>query len=228
MNLKIKIASVFLFIGAACVFPVESFNAQSTTVTKPAAGPQNSPTLIAANTGCGFSVGDQSAVPGRPRQNPGRPEREVIQPSVVLVSNHASSDDGDDWAPIVGLWRVRLISENTPGIPDDTVLDDGYVTWHSDGTELMNSSRPPSTGNFCMGVWKQTARSTFKLNHFAMGWDPSGTFFIGPTNIREEVIVDRSGNNYDGTFTIRQFDLDGNVLGHPVTGKVIAHRITVD
>jgi len=223
MNFTVKIPRVLLLCGVACVVPVQSLKAQSTAVTRTAVSPQNSPALIAANTGCGYSVGEQPAIPGRPRQNSGRPEHEVKQPSVVLVSNH----DGDDGAPIVGLWKVKFVSENSTGIPDGTVIDDGYATWHSDGTEIMNSGRPPITGNFCMGVWKQTRPSTFKLNHFGLSWDPNGTFLIGPANIREEVVVNQSGNNYAGTFTIDQFDVDGNRLAR-ITGKVIAKRITTD
>lgn len=124
-------------------------------------------------------------------------------------------------APIVGFWKVQA------SLPDGTVIDDGYATWHSDGTEIINSSRPPISGNFCMGVWKRTGRSTYKLNHFAMGWDPTGTVFIGPTNLKEEVVLDRSHNSYSGTFTVDQYDTNGNVLAH-ITGNVAAQRITVD
>lgn len=30
----------------------------------------------------------------------------------------------------------------------------------------MNSLRPPQDGNFCLGVWEQTGRSKYYLNHF--------------------------------------------------------------
>ena len=83
------------------------------------------------------------------------------------------------------------------------------------------------TGNFCMGVWKQTSHSTFKLNHFGLSWDPTGTTFIGPANIRSEVVVDRSKNSYSGTFTVDQYDTNGNLLAH-IAGNVSAQRITAD
>ena len=136
------------------------------------------------------------------------------------------ADDSDD-ASIVGLWQVTFTSKDTPGIPDGTVIDAGYATWHADGTEIMNSGRPPITGNFCMGVWKQVGRSTFKLNHRALSWDTSGVNFVGPATIKEQVTVDRTGNRYKGTFTIDQFDTSGNVLAH-VAGEVTGHRITVN
>ncbi|HET7131791.1 MAG TPA: hypothetical protein VFJ95_06060, partial [Gammaproteobacteria bacterium] len=106
----------------------------------------------------------------------------------VQASNRNDDDFGPGWPwempSIVGLWKIQFLSKHNAGIPDGTVLDDGYATWHADGTELMNSSRPPVTSSFCMGVWKKTGRSTFQLNHIALSWDPTGTTFVGPANIR--------------------------------------------
>jgi hypothetical protein len=122
---------------------------------------------------------------------------------------------------------VKFVAHNSPRIPDGTVIDDGYATWHSDGTEIMNSGRAPITGNFCMGVWKLTRRSIYKLNHFELSWDSTGTNLIGPANIREEVVLDRDGDSYVGTFTIDQFDVSGNTLAH-IAGQVSGRRITVN
>ncbi len=156
-----------------------------------------------SNTGCGYTLDSKPAASLKPA-------------SLELVSKN-------DWvgAPITGFWKVQL------SLPDGTVIDEGYTTWHADGTEILNSSRPPISGNFCMGVWKRTGRSTYKLNHFAMGWDASGTNFIGPVNLKEEVVLDRSHNSYAGTFTVDQYDTNGNVIGH-ASGNVTAQRITVD
>jgi hypothetical protein len=62
-------------------------------------------------------------------------------------------------AAIVGFWHVTFISKGTGFIPDGTVVDMGFSQWHSDGTEILNSSRPPATSNFCLGVWKRLVRS---------------------------------------------------------------------
>jgi len=88
-------------------------------------------------------------------------------------------------------------------------------------------------------VWKQIGRSTYKLNHFALAWafdanEPAagpgtgGAIFVGPANIREQVTVDRSGNNYEGTFTLVQYDTDGTTVLATITGTVTATRITAD
>lgn len=113
-----------------------------------------------------------------------------------------------------------------------------YVTWHADGTELMNSGRAPTTGNHCMGVWEQTGPSTFKLNHFPLAWEfdantPStaqgtgGADYIGPANIRETVTVSRDGSSYEGYFTLVQYAADEKTVLADIAGVVNATRVTV-
>jgi hypothetical protein len=70
--------------------------------------------------------------------------------------------------------------------------------------------------------------STFGLNHFALSWDSTGTVFIGPTNIRETVTVDHTGNHYTGTFSIVQYATDEKTVLGGVVGVVSATRITVN
>jgi hypothetical protein len=76
-----------------------------------------------------------------------------------------------------------------------------------------------------MGVWKKTGQSSYKLNHFALSWDPTGKTLIGPANIREEVVLDGHENSYSGTFD--QYDTEGHLLAH-ISGLVTAQRITAD
>ena len=132
--------------------------------------------------------------------------------------------------PIVGFWRVNLISEGnfeSAGIPDGTVLDAGFSQWHSDGTEILNSSRSPATQSFCLGVWESVGHSKYKLNHFPLSWNPDGTL-LGPANIRENVTLSPDHNSFTGTFTLGQYDPEGNLLlPELLTGNVQAKRITV-
>jgi len=141
---------------------------------------------------------------------------------VSLWQEPSEKEDGD---PIVGFWRVNLVSKDNSGIPDGTVLDAGYSQWHSDGTEILNSSRAPETQSFCLGVWKKVKPFHYKLNHFAISWVNGN--LLGPANIREDVILSRDGNSFTGTFTIDQYDQAGNILVHLV-GQIHAKRITVD
>jgi hypothetical protein len=131
--------------------------------------------------------------------------------------------------PIVGLWKFKMIAKNNKGIPDGAEIDFGYAAWHSDGTELMNSgSRPPMTGDFCQGVWERVDERTFKLNHFALAWDSTGTVFVGPANILEQVVVDESRRHFSGVFSLTQYSTDEKTVLAHVVGVITADRVTVD
>jgi len=136
------------------------------------------------------------------------------------------SSNSDHHAPIVGFWKAKFVSEGSSGIPNGTVVDSPFVQWHSDRTEIMNSSRVPATQSFCLGVWKRTGDSTYELNHFGLSFDTSGDF-VGPAQIRENITLDQNGDEYSGTFTIDQYNASGSLL-QEVKGQVTATRITVD
>lgn len=142
---------------------------------------------------------------------------------------------------IVGLWKFKFVAQgNGPlGPPDGTPIDSGYVTWHADGTELMNSSRAPTTGDFCMGVWKKTGAYTYKLNHFALAWEfdantpptapgVGGADFVGPANIREVITLGPNGYRYTGRFELVQYAADEKTVLADIKGKVVGTRVTVD
>jgi hypothetical protein len=142
------------------------------------------------------------------------------------VASAADQDSqGSDNDPIVGFWKVNLISMGNDGIPDGTVLDSGFSQWHSDGTEILNSSRPPAIQSFCLGVWKKTGPSAYKLNHFAISWNPDGTL-LGPGNIRETVALSHDHDSFVGSFTLDQYNTAGNLQVHLV-GRLEGKRITV-
>jgi len=137
-----------------------------------------------------------------------------------------------DWGsddPIVGMWRVTFTALGPGFPPDGVVIDNAFAQWHADGTEIMNSSRNPATQSFCLGVWKRVGTRRYKLNHFAISWDPSTSpdAPLGPANIREDVTLGANARSFTGTFTIDQFDQAGNLLAH-LAGEVRGRRITVD
>jgi hypothetical protein len=147
----------------------------------------------------------------------------LLETAFVTVSDSQATE-----APIVGLWHIKFVSEGTVGVPDGTEIDAGYAQWHSDGTEFMNSgARSPITSSFCMGVWKSLGGSKYKLNHFAIAWDSTGSNLVGPANIKEEVTLDPTGDKFAGTFTIDQYDESGNNLGH-AQGNITGTRINVN
>jgi len=196
--------------------------------------------------GAGFastaSAGCIDAVPlPKHRALIGVPSSVASFSSARVVAASARDSSADNSASIVGMWHVTFQSDgnNVPpfNIPDGAPLDDGYAQWHSDGTEIMNSSRDPASSSFCLGVWESQGGRTYKLNHFALSWDNTGTLcvpqqgatscFVGRTNIREQVTVDPHGNTYTGSVTIDQYDTLGNLM-FSLKGRVAAQRITAD
>jgi hypothetical protein len=176
-----------------------------------------------ASAGCAWPDTDRGSV--RPELPAVAMLNRVGAPGLMRVSDH-----DDQQAPtIVGFWRATFVSEGSTYIPDETVVDTAYVQWHSDGTEIMNSSRPPSTSSFCLGVWKKTGPFTYALSHFALSWNPDGTP-LGPASISEQVTVDRDGDTYTGNFTITQYDVSGNNVlpPTPIVGVVTGKRITAN
>lgn len=131
---------------------------------------------------------------------------------LIRVNNGAQS--------IVGLWSVQFMVGGN-------LFDFGYAQWHSDGTELMNSGgRSPSSQNFCMGVWDQTSAFGYRLNHFALSYDPTTGKLNAKVNIKELVQVDQKGSDFAGTFTLDVYDPNTNGLLQHVAGQIIGKRIT--
>jgi hypothetical protein len=129
---------------------------------------------------------------------------------------------------IIGMWKFQFISSGNPSMPDGAMLDFGYSQWHSDGTEVLNSGgRSPAQGNFCLGVWEKTNRSTYQLNHFALNYDPVTGNWLGKLGVVETVTLSPGGTRYSGTFVYSIFDTAGNKTSQ-LTGQVVAERVTVD
>ncbi len=129
-------------------------------------------------------------------------------------------------APITGRWKFVFTGQGNTGpaaMFNGAQIDAGFVTWHDDGTELMNSGRAPASGSFCMGVWKHVRGQTYRCSSS----DP-------PTS--RTITLDRSQDHYTGSFTLTQDQYDGtNVtdadpkkIAFVVVGVVSATRIEVD
>ena len=142
------------------------------------------------------------------------------------------SADNDHGPSIVGMWHVLFTAHamNGQAIPD-TVIDNSIVIWHSDGTEIMNSSRPAQDGNFCLGVWERTGNRTYSLNHIPwQGNDPSNAPGgignpQGGAQLTDKVRREPAGNAYTGSFTLTAYDTAGNVTVS-FTGTLAAKRVT--
>jgi hypothetical protein len=153
----------------------------------------------AATAGCGD-------LPGKLEQRSGSVQVAYRPESLRLVAD-------DDHPSMVGMWSVKFVAGGN-------VIDFGYSVWHSDGTEFLNSGgRAAATQNYCLGVWKQTGRFTYSLNHLALSYDLSGNL-NAHVNIREVVTLAQDGNTFSGTFTIDVYDPNtGTTLFNTSTAK---------
>lgn len=149
------------------------------------------------------------------------------------MAAQSGPDDNGGSASIVGMWKAQFTSKGMSTVPvgelpPNTVFEWGYAQWHSDGTEFFNSGdRQPTSQNFCMGVWQQTGPGTYSLNHFAYNYDPTTSELIGKVNIREQVTLDRTGNQYTGTFTIMGWNATGTQIIN-IAGTLEAVRVTIN
>jgi hypothetical protein len=127
--------------------------------------------------------------------------------------------DEGNWQPsIVGLWHV--VYTQTDGSP----FNQTFKMWHSDGIEFENAILPPSGGDICYGVWKQTGHRSVKLHHIGVIWGPDNK--VAATFTVDEVdTVSEDGKSYTGSFTFSQFDPSGNP-GPVIKGTTAAQRVT--
>jgi hypothetical protein len=120
---------------------------------------------------------------------------------------------------IVGLWAVSLVAGGAQ-------VDWGYAEWHSDGTEIMNSGgHSPASGNFCLGVWRQTGPNTFHLKHYPLAYNPATGVLAAKIILTEDVTVDRSGADFAGPFTEDVYDPTGVTLLQHTVGTIRGHRV---
>jgi len=141
----------------------------------------------------------------------------VIEPADIRSSL------ASDRPTIVGLWHVVYTNS-----VDQSIFNDTFDTWHSDGTEFESSFLAPAGGDVCVGVWRQTDAGTVKLHH--VGWLFAGAPTATATNIftlDEEIRVADDNNSYSGTFKFKVWNLDGTATPVEVTGTIAATRITV-
>jgi hypothetical protein len=139
----------------------------------------------------------------------------------------------DTVEPIVGMWHVMFTAEgNSEGPPDGTPIDNAIIVWHGDGTEIMNSGRPPQDGDFCMGIWERVGPNKYRVNHFAWGGNdttnaPTGIGNpAGPTQFIERVTVSADGNSFSGTFSLRATDTAGKTTAF-IIGTITGTRVTI-
>ena len=161
-----------------------------------------------------------------PAKHPSGLQLQLGQAQLLPAALLKNVADEDKDVSIVGMWHAVFTQDTVDEMPvPHTVFDNSVVVWHSDGTEIMNSSRPAQDGNFCMGVWSKTGPRQYFLNHIPwQGNDPTGSPQDGG-QLLEGVTLSPDGDHYTGNFKFKAYDIDGKVTV-TITGQVTATRIT--
>ena len=122
---------------------------------------------------------------------------------------------------MTGLWKTVFVAGGA-------VVNLGFNTWHSDGTEWALDGGPPAAGNVCPGVWERIGRRSYVTVHPAFNYDASNTHIVGIFIERLRVTISRDGKSYQGDFTWDSYDLQGNLLPDAsVAGTITGTRIRV-
>jgi hypothetical protein len=168
-----------------------------------------------ATAQCGASMVSKTAPVWRNIPQVMSPMRTEPKAADIAIGEDPSAPAG-----IAGMWIITFTSGGQ-------VVDQGFDVWHRDGTEMLNDTPPPATGNICLGIWSPNGYVGFKLYHPSWTFDESGNL-SGTAIIRENVALDpKNRNRFSGTFTVDIYDLTGTKLAH-IDGTVAAQRIVGD
>jgi hypothetical protein len=159
-----------------------------------------------ANASCGFAPAGVKA-----------PSLPAIAHAGVPVPENYGWGNGS----IVGLWHVTYTAGGE-------LFNDTFDTWHADGTEFESAFLPTETGNICVGAWKPVRDGKIKLHHVGWLFSSGTTTASGSFTLDELNSVSPDGSCYTGSFTFQVYDINGNPQGDPVTGTMVATRITAD
>jgi len=170
-----------------------------------------------AKAECGLSYNTRNtispdAVKGGGAQAQFAARAQALKPDLTITL-------GDAKDPITGLWFATFKSGGQ-------IVDQGFDSWSSDGTEILNDNPPPASGNVCLGTWVKTGANAYKLYHPSWTFDGGGNV-NGTAIIRETVTLSADRQSYTATYTIDVLALSGATLQH-FDGTISATRITVD
>jgi hypothetical protein len=122
---------------------------------------------------------------------------------------------------MTGLWKTVFVV-------DGAVVNLGFNTWHSHGTEwALDGGFAPAVGNVCPEVWKRVGHRSYRTVHPAFNYDASNTHVVSIFIERLKITISRDGNSYQGHFTWDSYDFQGNLLPGSVAGRITGTRIQV-
>jgi hypothetical protein len=186
--------------------------------------------------GLSFTASRANADCGIPSNTAATPPIPFLSSQENESSNRQEGEESNKHASIVGLWHLIYTANSASPSgafpPTPFQFLESFKTWHADGTEFENAFLPPTGGNICFGVWKESRHGSVKLHHIGLTFDSMGRV-SNIFTVDEKDTVASNGKTYSGTFDFKlwppSFDAVG--VGTPVaevTGTTLGTRITVD
>jgi hypothetical protein len=137
-------------------------------------------------------------------------------PKLALNAPGQSFWEHEDAAhKIVGTWQVAYATGGS-------VYGEGFIQWHSDGTEWENIDFPVLGGNICLGSWKVVGED--RISRYHVGWLYTDGMLSGHFIETETDVLSRDGNSYAGNNDTKFYELDGTMF-REVVGTSAATRI---
>ena len=183
-----------------------------------------------------FTASGAKADCGIPSSTGAAPSIPFVIPQQNESSNHQEGEESNKYASIVGLWHLIYTADSaTPSgafPPTPFQFLESFKTWHADGTEFENAFLPPTGGNICFGVWKESKHGIVKLHHIGLMFDSMGRV-SNIFTVDETDTVASNGKTYTGHFDFKVWppNFDAVGVGIPIleaTGTLLGTRITVD
>ena len=134
--------------------------------------------------------------------------------ALTWLSSLTGHGDGTQGGAIAGLWRVEYAGD---------LVFESFDQWHKDGQEFEVAN---IFGISCQGTWEQMGGRNVRLFHTGWNYDADGQL-IGYFNERQTITVSADRQSYDGTWMLRDYDVDGNQLDE-LSGTLNATRLTVN
>ena len=121
----------------------------------------------------------------------------LIAQSTVRESEESDSQLEGSWNTVVG-----------PGSP----IEFRTLVSYAEGGAMMATEPafpPPFHGSTVHGTWEKTGRHQFASTFLCLIYDPTG-HFVGTLKVRENITLNRAGNEYNQVSSQEVFDPAGN------------------
>jgi hypothetical protein len=143
----------------------------------------------------------------------------VVVAAVIGAQPHVSAARGGGQR-LTGSWIAVVTTKTPEGIPPLTIL----ATFTEDGGIVGSAPHPHVSA--AHGAWSRVGNRRFALTAVYLRFDDAGTF-LGTTELRATLEVDRQATEGEATFEAQQRDSDGTVTD-TFEGTAAARRIPVN